>query len=388
MAPSRNYRSVSFTAPVKSNWRVIVFGTYRLILALFVLLKHFKGTEVLAGLAVWAFFLLSGFVITGALNTRYQSGRAHLIEFSVNRALRIFPTYWLSVLAAFLCIQAFGHLVDPRSINSALGIPERGLEWISTVLILGGTFFGIGRLETSLSPSSWAIDVEIFMYAASILWLSRTWKGAKLTLIICVAVFPFIYLTSKFLARTGYPEIGNSLIYSFLPVALIPYTLGACVWHLRNKIKKPERPRVHLAIASLGVLLCGTVLSRSSVTLSFLASLPMLAYITWLLSLNKGGPKRVGIDTFFGHMAYPVYLLHWVANHFVLAIAALWGSGTKLAVLDGQGLLQTTVTGFALIVAATLLMSALVAWFFESPIDSRRHKWSSQFTTFLLRPRG
>ena len=123
-----------------------MFGTYQLLLALLVLLKHFKATEVFSGLAVWAFFLLSGFLITGALNTRYRSGRTALIEFSLNRALRVFPTHWLSLILAFISIWFFGHLVDPRSINSALGIPDSGLEWLSTVFILGGKFLGRGLL--------------------------------------------------------------------------------------------------------------------------------------------------------------------------------------------------------------------------------------------------
>lgn len=362
-----------------------MFGTYRLLLALLVLLKHFKATEVFSGLAVWAFFLLSGFLITGALNTRYRSGRTALIEFSLNRALRVFPTHWLSLILAFISIWFFGHLVDPRSINSALGIPDSGLEWISTVFILGGTFLGLGRLETSLSPSSWAVDVEILMYVASMLWLSRTWKGAKLTLLICAGAFPFLYSISKSLVRNGYPELAGSLTYSFLPVALIPYALGACMWHLRDKFKKPERPHIHLVIASMGFLLCGSLLSRWSVTASFLAALPLLAYITWLLSLSKAKGAGVRIDAFLGHMAYPVYLLHWVGNHAALAMAVLWGASAGLVLPDEQGLLQTTAMGFALIVTATLLMSAVIAWCFESPIDARRHKWSSQLTAVLFR---
>lgn len=361
-----------------------MFGTYRLVLALLVLLKHFKTTEVFSGLAVWAFFLLSGFLITGALNTRYRSGRTDLIEFSVNRALRIFPTYWLSLILAFVSIWLFGHLIDPRSINSALGIPDSSLEWISTVFILGGTFLGLGRLETSLSPSSWAVDVEILMYAASMLWLSRKWKGAKFTLLICVGAFPFLYLASKLLVRNGYPELAGSLTYSFLPVALIPYALGACIWHLRDKFKKPERPHTHLVIASMGFLLCGSLLSRWSVTASFLAALPLLGYITWLLSHTKAKGTGARMDAFFGHMAYPVYLLHWVGNHVTLAMAVLWGASAGLVVPDGHGLFQTTVMGFALIVMVTLLMSAVVAWCFESPIDTRRRVWSSKFAAAII----
>lgn len=357
-----------------------MFGTYRLLLALLVLLKHFKDSEVFSGLAVWGFFLLSGFLITGALNTHYRSGRADLLEFWFNRALRIFPTYWLSVTLAFLSIGLLGHLVDPRSINTALGIPDNSLEWISAVFILGGTFLGLGRLETSPSPSSWAVDVEILMYAVSVLWLSRTLKGARFTLLICAGVFPLFYVMSKWLVRNGYPELAGSLTYSFLPVTLIPYALGACIWHLRDKFKGPDRPVINLVFAGVGFLLCGSLISRWSVTVSFFAALPLLGYITWLLSRLKATGAGSRMDAFFGHMAYPVYLLHWIGNHVALALGALGGVSTVLAVKGENGLIQTTLAGFALIVIVTLLMSAVVAWCFEAPIDARRRNWSSRLS--------
>lgn len=137
-------------------------------------------------------------------------------------------------------------------------------------------------------------------------------------------------------------------------------------------------------LASVGFLLCGSLLSRWSVTASFFVALPLLAYITWLLSLNKAKGAGVSLDVFFGHMAYPVYLLHWVGNHVALAMAVLCGTSAELVVPDKHGLLQTTVMGFALIVTVTLLISAVIAWCFESPIDARRRKWSSQmFATFF-----
>lgn len=357
-----------------------MFGTYRLLLALLVLLKHFKATEVFSGLAVWGFFLLSGFLITGALNTRYQFCGTGLVEFSVNRALRIFPTYWLSVILAFLSIGLLGHLVEPRAINSALGVPDNVLEWISAVFILGGTFLGLGRLETSPSPSSWAVDVEILMYAASALWLSRTWKGAKLTLLVCTGLFPLLYLASKWLVRNDYPDLAGSLIYSFLPAALIPYAYCACIWHLRERFKKPEKPVAHLVTAGVAFLICGSLVSRLSVTVSFFVALPLMGYITWLLSNMKMNGAHGRTDAFLGHMAYPVYLLHWVGNHVALGLGVALGVSITLFMPDGNGLLQTSVAGFTLTVIVTLLMSALVAWCFEAPIDARRRKWSSQLS--------
>ena len=68
-----------------------MFGLYRLMLALLVVVTHLGSTEIFGGLAVWAFFMLSGFLITGVLNTRYTFSRQGLIEFGLSRALRLLP---------------------------------------------------------------------------------------------------------------------------------------------------------------------------------------------------------------------------------------------------------------------------------------------------------
>ena len=48
-----------------------MFGYFRLIAALLVLVTHIGGVPFVAGAAVWGFFMLSGFLMTSALNSRY-----------------------------------------------------------------------------------------------------------------------------------------------------------------------------------------------------------------------------------------------------------------------------------------------------------------------------
>ena len=48
-----------------------MFGLFRLIAALLVLITHIGGVPFVAGAAVWGFFMLSGLLMAGALNFRY-----------------------------------------------------------------------------------------------------------------------------------------------------------------------------------------------------------------------------------------------------------------------------------------------------------------------------
>lgn len=365
-----------------------MFGTYRLILALLVLLKHFKSTEVFSGLAVWGFFLLSGFLITGILNTRYGQHRDGLIEFGINRALRLLPTYWMSVVLALASIAAFGSIVDPRAINGAFAFPQSAWEWIPAVFILGGSVLGLGRVENSPSPSAWAVEVEIFLYVISVWWLSRSTTTARRTTLACLMLFPLLWAASKWLLREGHAELAGSLTYSFVPAALLPYAAGAWLWHLRDRIELPSRIGPQLAIAAVGLAVCGAIVSRVSVTLAFLLSVPVFAYATLLLSRLSAGNGSRAVDTFFGHMSYPVYLMHWVGNYLALALAAMAGAGASMTVVDTGGLMQTTMVGFASVVLATLVIAGLVAALLEAPIERHRRSTARRWGELIARRLG
>jgi peptidoglycan/LPS O-acetylase OafA/YrhL len=360
-----------------------MFGTYRLLLALLVLLKHFKATEVFSGLAVWAFFMLSGFLITGILNTRYGFARAGLIEFGVNRTIRLLPTYWVSVAAAAVLIVAFDGVADARLVNSAMALPETPWEWVPSLFILGGTAFGLGRLENALSPSAWAVEVEILMYVCSGWWIARSKAASRITALACLALFPLLWLVSKWLGQQGQAELAGSMTYSFLPAALLPYATGCWLWHLRDRFWPTARPAMPIAIATLGVVLCGTLVPRFSVTAAFVLSLPMFACLTLLLSRVPRQPRYGRFDTFFGFMSYPVYLMHWVGNYLVVAFAAMTGSQSLLFTGTGPDLLQTTAAGFSAVVVITLGISALVAAWVESPIERQRHRFARRIGASL-----
>ncbi len=351
-----------------------MFGTFRLLLALMVLLKHFHATEVFSGLAVWAFFLLSGFLITGILNTRYGYSREGLVEFFFNRALRLLPTYWASVALALLLILLFGSQIDPRLVNSAFAFPDSVWEWVPAVAIVGGTALGLGRVENSPSPSAWAVEVEILLYVISAWGMSRTWANSRRCVILCVALFPVLWLASKWILRNGHAELAGSITYSFLPAALLPYASGALLWHCRDRFKLTRNPTSHLVLTALVLAVCGLWLSRISVTAVFVVSVPLFGYATLLLSKVSAQAPARSVDTFLGHMSYPVYLMHWVATYVVVGLADSLGAGPNLTVINEMGLLQTTGFGFVAVTAVTLVLAMLVAALLEVPIERHRRR--------------
>lgn len=360
-----------------------MFGTYRLALSILVLVTHLGSVEIFAGQAVWAFFMLSGFLITGVLNTRYGYTAAGLTEFALGRALRLMPTYWLSVAVALACMSLLTPVLDPQRINSAFGWPESAGQWFSALALLGQSIGGVGRIERAPSPSAWAVEVEVLLYLISCLWLSRNGRLAWRTAVACLMLFPVLWLAGKGLMRLGYPDIAGQLTYSFLPAALLPYALGACIWHQRERLSGLVATPMRLATAAAGIAVCALLVSRISVTAAYILSLPIMAFVTASLANHAGRPRARAIDDFLGHMSYPVYLLHWTCAYL---FAAGFGqpSWTQAFHADGgHGLLQFTPTGFVLATLTTLAVAACVAWLFELPIERHRRALASRLTAGL-----
>ena len=361
-----------------------MFGTYRLVLSLLVLLTHLGSVEVYAGLAVWAFFMLSGFLITGVLNTRYGFDHEGLLEFAFSRALRLLPTYWLSIALALIGMNYFNPYLPSTQINSSFLKPESFLESVSAIFIIGQSFFGINRINSTPSPSSWAVEVEIFLYIVSCLWLSRKMQNARAATIICIAIFPVLWVIAKYLHNNGFQELAGQLTYSFLPTALLPYSIGALLWFVHNRTRNTNEPSyVRILIGAASIVIFASVLSRYTVTGSYIASLFVFSYLTWHLGGIRAKHLSKRIDDFLGHMSYPVYLLHWIVAYALAATSKAFNYADNIFVVGSNGLAVFSSYGFGIAVLLTLILSAFIAWSFEEPIEHHRREWANGLASIV-----
>ena len=111
-----------------------MFGTFRLFLALLVVVGHLVDHEPFAHFGYYAvrvFFILSGFVLTGALNEVYQFDAT---RFAVNRLLRLVPIYYV-VCAATLAV--ISRLPEAAFVFTPRWNPDFGaLDVVLNLLIL------------------------------------------------------------------------------------------------------------------------------------------------------------------------------------------------------------------------------------------------------------
>lgn len=85
-----------------------MFGTYRTFLALIVVVHHLISIPIIGHYAVHGFFILSGYLMTFVMNVSYGYSLRGIRAFSINRFLRLYPSYWVVLLLTLLSIAFFG----------------------------------------------------------------------------------------------------------------------------------------------------------------------------------------------------------------------------------------------------------------------------------------
>ncbi|MDX1918261.1 MAG: acyltransferase [Candidatus Caenarcaniphilales bacterium] len=325
-----------------------MFGIYRFLLALLVSFNHLTGQRGIGSFAVFGFFILSGYLMTLILNQKYGFTRSGILKFILNRFLRIYPTYWLVLLLSVGAIYALGHATD---FHPNMRVVKTSEDFISNIAIFGLAPFGLITDNVRLVPPTWALDVELTFYIFIALWLGRSPKRSLIGLILGFAFASFYLIAHR-------PE----LAYCFWLSALLPFSIGCCVYHYRDRLEWFWSKIGFLNqtqtswVVFLVVMMFGTFLvSGLSLQLGrYLFCLPAGLMVFLLSKFNKNSfsPVLVGIDNFLGDLSYPLYLTHYLGGYLTWYFLKPCG-GEKHCLLNfffgtGIALLISTVLVFAL----------------------------------------
>ena len=136
----------------------------RYMLALIVALTHLQplGMGRPGSIAVFAFYTLSGYLMTRVLNERYGFTARGTAAFLLNRVLRLWPAYFailgLTLIALwFLPLQNFYPLIR---------FPMTPAEIVGNIAILGQVTFDFVQWSSLAKPTvtSWSLSIEVFSY--------------------------------------------------------------------------------------------------------------------------------------------------------------------------------------------------------------------------------
>ena len=285
---------------------------------LLVFCYHFLPGELLRGRAaavfhtgceqgVQIFFLLSAFLITSLLlQEQERTGTVQVKAFYVRRILRIWPLYFLLILAAAVL----------TALRLSQGFPLRALASFS---LLGGNWYVVhhGWVTSPVSPL-WTISIEEQFY---LLWPLTLWCFPKRGLVVLSTLFVAgAYAALLWLGGLHAPEYAvraNSFVqFQFFAFGA---ALALC---LHGRAFRPGIAG-RFALFATGAAATALAVSRfhlfaeSGATPAELVwgylLLAVSAGCTFLGFLNAGLPRWAGPLVYCGRISYGLYAFHFIA---------------------------------------------------------------------------
>ena len=284
-----------------------MFGSYRFLLAMLVVVSHLAAAPAAAhygAYAVRGFFILSGFVITAALHDTY---RFDLPRFWANRLLRLMPCYLatcLATLALILFLPDAGHAFMSRwhghPTLTAIG---------QNVILLPLAFDG---LQLRLFEPGWSLAVELMMYALLSVGMVR-----NIGLACCGLVFGISYHATMVAIGAHF-----NLRYFAPPASILCFSIGALTYFLHIEYRATWQLRWRPALACIvaaawtaNLVLAPAIAGGRHVLLgSFYVNVLCCGLLVLLLADVKATGFAKTADQVLGQLAYPVFLLQWIAG--------------------------------------------------------------------------
>ena len=284
-------------------------------------------------LAVYFFFMLSGFVIASAYERRIQAGY-NLKKFAALRAIRLYPMIFVGTLIATIAALVF----DPTILRA----PSIASLVVFSLACWPYPESGFGSGLFPINPPAWSLFFELVAYSIFALAVPKLKTKAVFGIvIICFSCWYAVIFNFK---DTDPP------FWTLSFGALGAFLLGNLLWRFHESNPESVLKLPFYVLAGMLVAICS--LPKS---LSLAADVAIVAAI--LPGIILSGATRTMNSSkmmkFLGDISYPLYILHW-------------------------GVLQITLHtirprfGYSFAVAAGMTASIFLAWilmfYFDAPL--------------------
>jgi peptidoglycan/LPS O-acetylase OafA/YrhL len=356
-------------------------GLLRLLLAISVLLFHANAAGLQfagGGVAVEAFFLISGFYMALILHEKYTGPGSYRLFIS-NRFLKLYPAYW-TVLIAALVFQLLYWLFTGNPIlifyqilHYKMNLPGILFLGFSNIAIVGQdivSFFGLNRITGELFftpnflktypflfsflviPQGWSLGIELCFYLAAPFLVRRKWYW----LFLLIAGI----LILRWALRNHWHLPYDPWIYRFFPSQLLLFLLGGVAY----RIYQYCRQHIHFhssLIIGITILVVAATLSYDQLPGTFIKKNSYHALVFLCLPVLMEVPRLFRFDNLLGELSYPLYLVHMLVLNMVNTFNGNPGTLPKTMV---------TVTTLIVSLLAALLINRLVV----RPVDKYRRR--------------
>lgn len=268
-----------------------------------VLFHLWTGLGGISGpLAVFTFYMLSGYLMTLVLNETYGFGFQGGKKYLFNRLLRVFPPYWVVFAMAYLVLWLLPGAAMQVEKSFALAP-----DLLINLKIFGRTVFLVGADMPYTSPiviPAWSLHVELFFYVLMWAVLSRKpllaycWLGASIAAVVVMLVLQADW---------------EWLFFSKLAASL-PFSVGACLYYWRNAVRVPAPAGVAMLLLYIANIWLYPLAGESWKLPSMYFSVALaFGVIGWLKQIDsKNVPAWFAVwDKRLGDWSYPIFLVHY-----------------------------------------------------------------------------
>lgn len=324
-------------------------GLVRFILASLVVFFHITKFVFIGHLAVYCFFILSGYWVSLMYETKYSKAKQPLLVFYCSRIFRLLPVYYLISILTFIMLFIFdSEVIEKINFASIDGI----IFGLVNLLMLG-----YNQLSFQPLVPAWSLDIELQFYLLlPIILIFLKQKKERLSILAITFILTFLLSflwTDLFVSKT----ILKYLVYFLVGIEIF-------------KSKISFKPKVEMIFNSLfvGILILHylvpdlfVIVKQSDTSYNELFNIVISFLLIPLLS-NSVLIKSDSRDMLLGGMSYVLYLSHWMFiipyNYYIKELSKIDRVPYMLAYLF-----------------ITYLFSFLVYQYYDMPLDKLRKKW-------------
>ena len=305
----------------------------RALAVISVVLYHFDTPFFSGGFSgVDIFFVISGFLMTGIIQSRLEANNFSFIKFYLDRAKRIIPALSCTCLLVFISCWFFLTPTDFETLGRHI---YSSLLFISNIIY----FKEINYFDASASQKwllhTWSLSVEWQFYMLLPLLMFIVYKINRKAI---NSVLQFVFIVSLTLSVYFVESNKASEAFYLLPARAWEMVIGGLVY--LNQIKINRRYLAILHYISIFTMVAAIVcLDKNDQWPGLLALIPVSAAAVFIASGHDSWISSNPVAQFIGKISYSVYLFHWpvvvALNYFGLTDSSMRFAGIILSFILG-----------------------------------------------------
>lgn len=305
----------------------------RALAVISVVLYHFDTPFFSGGFSgVDIFFVISGFLMTGIIQSRLEANNFSFIKFYLDRAKRIIPALSCTCLLVFISCWLFLTPTDFETLGRHI---YSSLLFISNIIY----FKEINYFDASASQKwllhTWSLSVEWQFYMLLPLLMFIVYKINRKAI---NSILQFVFIVSLTLSVYFVESNKASEAFYLLPARAWEMVIGGLVY--LNQIKINRRYLAILHYISIFTMVAAIVcLDKNDQWPGLLALIPVSAAAVFIASGHDSWISSNPVAQFIGKISYSVYLFHWpvvvALNYFGLTDSSMRFAGIILSFILG-----------------------------------------------------